>query len=67
MLARDLNKFLFDTSPRTEFIGQSDLQKVVLIRLTKYVSFPGKSGSKQPLLFLKVSSLEERESSVFIY
>lgn len=67
-LARDLNKLLFDTPnafPRTEFNRQSDLQKVVLIKLHKYVSFPGKSGSKESLLLLKVSSLEERKSNLF--
>lgn len=70
MLTGDLNKLLFDTpnaSPHTEFNGQSDLQKLVLIKSIKYVSFPGKCGSKQPSFFLKVSSLAERESNSPLY
>ena len=40
-------------------------KNVVLIKSIKYVSFPGKSGNRQPSLFLRVSSLEE--SSPFLY
>lgn len=68
MLTRDLNKPLFDTpnaSPHTEFSGQSDLQKMLIIKLTKYVFFPGKC-HKQPLLFPKVFCHEERESNLFL-
>lgn len=64
MLTRDLHKFPFDISPHTEVNGESDLQKVALITLTKDVSFPGKEW--QPPSFFKVSSLE-RECNMLLY
>ena len=41
-------------------------KNVVLIKSIKYVSFPGKSGNKQPSLFLKVFSLEESSSLLYL-
>lgn len=67
MLTRDLNKPLFDTpnaSSYTEFSGQSNLQKMFLIKSTKKCVLPRKC-HKQPLLFPKVSCCEERESNLF--